>query len=58
MDMKQRQLMQTGFSDFCGAGSIIKPLKIACYCGDEPSCVPGPIQLIRLGILDALLSPQ
>jgi len=45
-------------SDFHGAGSIIKPLKIACYCGGKQSYVEGMILFIEVYSSSFFLPPQ
>jgi hypothetical protein len=53
MLLKPRQsIIQTAFLGFRDAGSIIKILKIACYCGGKASFAQGPILFISISTLN------
>ncbi|MEX2164054.1 MAG: hypothetical protein WD823_07400 [Sulfuricaulis sp.] len=50
--------MQMAYFGFRGAGSIIKTLKIACYCGGKASYNQVPILFIGVGNSDGFMPPQ
>jgi hypothetical protein len=50
--------MQSALSDSPGAGSIIKPLKIACYCGGKASYAQGMTRFIGVCTSNGFMPPQ
>jgi hypothetical protein len=50
--------MQIVLLGFRGAGSIIKPIKIVCYCGGKASYAQGKTLLGRVGTSNGFIPPQ